>query len=83
MLYQKEYRQSTESQQWTKSSLQDYLKNSNEFLEWNPVLDLEMTLVIALLTLLFIDYEKLSKYINLIKIKRNPMAILPTISMKF
>jgi len=72
MLYQKEYRQSTGKPAMDKSSLQDYLKNSNEFLGVESSTRFRDDFGNSTINSSYLfDYEKLSKYINLIKIKES------------
>lgn len=70
MLYQKEYRQHTGKPAMDKSSLMDYLKNSPEFLgtEASTRFKDEYGTVTNNSAYVF-DYDKLSKFINLVKEK--------------
>ena len=68
MLYQKEYRQSTGKPAMDRSSLQDYLKNSSEFLGVEGATRFKNEHGESTVNSSYMfDYDKLSKFINLVK----------------
>jgi len=79
MLYQKEYRQATGKPAMDKSSLQDYLKNTAEFLGVAQSVRFTTDGGDSIVNSAYMfDYDKLSKFITLIKTKEDSEDNKPT-----